>query len=58
MHVIYYFTSAAVAVDSSHMALWSRFDIVSLCCVPDDGILGCRETLHVKLKDVQGRADG
>jgi len=32
-------------------------DVVSLCYVPDDGMLGCRETLHVQLKDVQGRAD-
>jgi len=33
-------------------------DVVSLCYVPDDGMLGCRETLHVELKDVQGWADG
>jgi len=25
--------------------------------VPDDGTLGCRETLHVELKDAQGRAN-
>jgi len=55
--------SAAVAADSSHMiasssASWSRFDFVHLCYVPDDGTLGCRETLHAELKDVQGRADG
>jgi len=33
-------------------------DVVSLCYVPGDGTLGCRETLHVELKDAQGRADG
>ena len=33
-------------------------DVVSLCCAPDDVSLGCRETLHVELKDAQGRADG
>ena len=47
--ICYYFASAAVAVDCSHMtasssASWSRFNIVSLCYVPDDGTLGCRET--------------
>jgi len=47
--ICYYFVSAAVAVDCSHMtaassASWSRFNIVSLCYVPDDGTLGCRET--------------
>ena len=26
--------------------------------MPDDGTLGCRETLHVELKDAQGWADG
>ena len=46
---IYYYASAAVAVDSSHMtasssASCSRFDVVSLCYVPDDGTLGCRDT--------------
>jgi len=63
LSVEYYFASAAVAVDSSHMTAsssvpWSRFDVVSLRYVPDDGTLGCRETLHVELKDAQGRADG
>jgi len=24
----------------------------------DDGTLGCRQSLHVKLKDAQGRDDG
>jgi len=33
-------------------------DVVSLCYVPDDGTLACRETVHVELKDAQGRADG
>ena len=33
-------------------------DAVSLCDVPDDGTLGCRETLHIELKDLQGRANG
>jgi len=37
---------------------WSRFDIVSLCYVLDDGTLGCRQSLHIKLKDAQGRDDG
>ena len=32
-------------------------DVVSLRYVPDDGTLGCREILHVELKDAQGRAD-
>jgi len=44
----YYFASAVVA----------SWRIVSLCYVPDGGTLGCRETLHVELKDAQGRADG
>ena len=33
-------------------------DVVSVCCVADDGTLGCSETLHVELKDAHGPADG
>ena len=40
---------------ASSSASWSRFDVVSVSYVPDDGTLGCRETLHVELKDAQGR---
>jgi len=50
-------TACTIGVDMSFLKA-DDVDVVPLCHVPDDGTLGCRETLHVQLKDVQGRANG
>ena len=50
-------TACTVGVNMSFLKA-DDVDVVSVCCVPDDGTLGCSETLHVVLKEAHGRADG
>ena len=49
-------TACTIGVNMSFLRA-DDVDVVSLCYVPDDRTLGCRETLHVELKDTQSRAD-
>ena len=50
-------TACTIGVDVGFLKT-DDVDAVSLCYVLDNGTLGCRETLHIELKDVQSRANG
>jgi len=50
-------TACTIGINMSFLKA-DDVDIVSLCYVPDNGTLGCREILHLELKDAQGQADG
>ena len=47
-------TASTIDVDVSFLKT-DDVDALSLRDVPDDGTLGCRETLHIELKDAQAR---